>query len=522
MNQKTIKYIPQLGDVFFGLLFIFCLGWAIHFFGYGWNSPIGTGSHSFRQTQTALSTYFLTQGGPWFAYETPVLGPPWSIPMEFPLYQWMVAALHYISGYPLGTSGRLVSVLMFFTSLIFFYQILKIIGFSAKTRLLLVSLLLVTPIYQFYSWSFMIESTALALCLAYAWASIQWLQKEEKKWAFLSLAFGILAALVKITTFFGFNIFLSFFVMHKFLHESNKWEKKTIFKYLNYGTILALIPLLSLSLWVAWSDFLKEQNPLAQGFITSDALKTWNFGTLESKLTWSSWDRILNGHLALGVGKLSTILPFLFFGLFNKTRFLQILSCLFVWLLVPALFTNLYVVHDYYAYANSIFLILAIGLSLSVLLERAHWIPQLTGVLSSIFLVAHLNNIYHSGYKKGQLAFRGDLLHISKAFADPQNNFKKGVLIVWGADWSPEIAFRSLRRVIMDRSDRPLKDKDFLKSIQLAGGKEAIAGLVFCRDKPETFVNDRLHYFGMTEEKPIQLGLCRYFMKKNIEPPISS
>ena len=47
----------------------------------GWDQPI-IDQHGFRQTQTALAAYWLLHGGDWLAYETPVLGSPWSIPME--------------------------------------------------------------------------------------------------------------------------------------------------------------------------------------------------------------------------------------------------------------------------------------------------------------------------------------------------------------------------------------------------------------------------------------------------------
>jgi hypothetical protein len=40
------------------------------------------------------------------AYETPVWGYPWSIPMEFPIYQWIVALFGLI-GIPIETAGRL-------------------------------------------------------------------------------------------------------------------------------------------------------------------------------------------------------------------------------------------------------------------------------------------------------------------------------------------------------------------------------------------------------------------------------
>ena len=38
------------------------------------------------------------------AYETPVLGKPWSIPMEFPLYQWTVVVVSDLTGIALLAS----------------------------------------------------------------------------------------------------------------------------------------------------------------------------------------------------------------------------------------------------------------------------------------------------------------------------------------------------------------------------------------------------------------------------------
>jgi hypothetical protein len=49
--------------------------------------------HGFRQTQTAISAEFMEHGGPFLRYPTPIFGPPWSIPFEFPLYQKIVALI---------------------------------------------------------------------------------------------------------------------------------------------------------------------------------------------------------------------------------------------------------------------------------------------------------------------------------------------------------------------------------------------------------------------------------------------
>ena len=64
-----------------GLLFLACLWIYALVAGMGWSNTI-LDAHGFRQTQTALTTYFMIGQAPKLAYETPVLGPPWSIPLE--------------------------------------------------------------------------------------------------------------------------------------------------------------------------------------------------------------------------------------------------------------------------------------------------------------------------------------------------------------------------------------------------------------------------------------------------------
>ena len=83
------------GNIFL-IIFIISYIYSLWSLSIGWTNPI-LDQHGFRQTQTAISTYYLLQGSPWLAYETTVLGFPWSIPMEFPLYQWLVALKYILS-----------------------------------------------------------------------------------------------------------------------------------------------------------------------------------------------------------------------------------------------------------------------------------------------------------------------------------------------------------------------------------------------------------------------------------------
>src|SRR5690349_21039333 len=98
------------------LLCVFAFGfslWAIHI---GWQNSI-TNSFSFRQCQTAIAARSIQEGGPFFAYETPVLGPPWSVPFEFPFYQGLVGWSARFLPLPLEQTGRLFSVLFFYATL---------------------------------------------------------------------------------------------------------------------------------------------------------------------------------------------------------------------------------------------------------------------------------------------------------------------------------------------------------------------------------------------------------------------
>ena len=98
--------------IFIWIFFLAALVHSIWMASVGWFNPIYD-EHMFRQAQTALSALFLAKGGPFFAYETPLLGAPWAIPFELPVYQWIVAKWHIMSGMPLDQSGRFISRLFF-------------------------------------------------------------------------------------------------------------------------------------------------------------------------------------------------------------------------------------------------------------------------------------------------------------------------------------------------------------------------------------------------------------------------
>ena len=169
----------------------------------GWHNPIAE-EHGFRQTQTALVSYWLLRGSPFFAYETPVLGPPWALPMELPLYQAGAAYASKFSGIPLDQSGRLVSLFCYYASLGTVFWLMRRLRLPAACFVFFGVLYLTSPLYLFWSRAFLIESAAVALSLGYlavCWVAMEGGGRPSLLW--LAALLGSLAAGVKITTWAG-------------------------------------------------------------------------------------------------------------------------------------------------------------------------------------------------------------------------------------------------------------------------------------------------------------------------------
>lgn len=124
----------------------------------------------FRQNQTAMTAQWFDVKNPirgLFFYETPEFGAPWMVPFEFPLYQGVVAILSHRSGFSLTTTGRLVSGLFFLAALIPLWFLVREMRLGLRFFFFSVVLLLFSPLYLYWSRTFMIESTAVFLAFPF-------------------------------------------------------------------------------------------------------------------------------------------------------------------------------------------------------------------------------------------------------------------------------------------------------------------------------------------------------------------
>ena len=208
LNNRLLGWIPFNRLPY--LIFLFSLMLQMYYIQKGLDHTIYD-LHTFRQSQTALTVNFIIEEGFKLDYATPLLGYPYSVPFEFPLYQWCVAMVVILFGLSIDIAGRIVGIFFFYIGIIFLYKVLKLFIANSRIALIPISLILLSPVYLFWTRTVMIESTVLALSLIYIYNSIKFIKKPNSWGISLVFIFGVLASLTKVTTYSIFNVPVFFF-----------------------------------------------------------------------------------------------------------------------------------------------------------------------------------------------------------------------------------------------------------------------------------------------------------------------
>jgi hypothetical protein len=436
--------------------------------------------HSFRQTQTALSAYWLLQGGPWLAYETPVLGNPWSIPFEFPLYQWTVALVAR-SGISLDAAGRIVSFSFYVGTLWPLSLMFRATGISRVAYLSTAILFMTAPLYLYWSRTFLMESCALFFaCLALALLT-SYLQKPTIWLGAGAAAAGTVATLAKATTFPAFAFVGGFLAV---LTLFGKTRRQSVPAFLVASALILLLPFALGYAWVYYTDQIKSANEFGK-LLTSGGLTSWNFGTLQQKLSSTLWNDTLLVRTLPDLFGSAFLVAGLAAGAALSRPQLAVASLLAIagFIVAFLIFTNVHIVHNYYQYANGIFAIAAVGIGLTGIAQgigdRANLlIVPLLGVIVASQL-NYFNEVFKTTIVRDVSTNR--LLEaalIAKEHTRPENS-----IIVFGNDWDSTIPYYSQRKAIAVPFwiPPPLLSR-LVASPQTFLGDRTLGAIVFCRD----------------------------------------
>ena len=405
--------------------------------------------HSFRQTQTALTSYWMIQDGLKLAYETPVVGYPWSIPFEFPVYQVIVASLVKIFDFPLDATGRLVSFAFLLACAWPSLAIVKRLKLASQVAWIFCTLLWSSPLYLFWGRTFMIETTAVFFALVTVQYALDMLETSPKLNSVLLLtSFATLGMLQKATTVGPVLMVMGLVTLTS--HLKSKGFTFPSFKKVIYVAMAFAIPLGITLIWTAFTDDIKMQNPYGTT-ITSSALSEWNYGTLKQRFDINIWMLILVKRIAqYNIGPLGVLIfVYAFFMGKNNLRFI-ILICLILFVLPVMIFTNLHLVHNYYQTASALFLIA--GLTLSVALAVPKKVKGVSILPILVFLLVSSNLfgfhlIYQESVERKYSIENNRTLAASdviRRYTDSESG-----IVVFGNDWSSEIPYYSQRKAFV-------------------------------------------------------------------------
>ena len=435
--------MPRRFNLIVTILLVAALAFSAYILVLGLDAPLFE-RHAFRQSQTAISAYWIAQGGPVLAYETPVLGWPWSVPFEFPTYQLMVAGLAQL-GLGIAAAGRLVSYAFFIGTLGPLWLFFRAYRFDVSAFLLTAVLFILSPLYVFWGRSVMIESTALFFSAAWVACLAGAFQLDRKAWFFgAALLAGTLAALTKSTTFLAFGLPAAAVFLHGGYAILKQKQLGRLWPALLAGVAVGAIPLLVGAAWVVYSDAVKMLNPIGAS-LTSSSLQGWNYGSLERRLSSAFWNDVfmmrslpdLFGYgFPLALVLLGCALP-------DRRHMLIAAAAIGAFLAVPMVFTNLYFVHTYYWTAVGLFPMVAVGLGLHALAKAGR--RDVAIGLLGLIAAAQLAYFVQTGLPDvGKAAATDRVFQVAQL--TKANTASNEAVIVFGLDWSSELLYYSERK----------------------------------------------------------------------------
>ena len=422
-----------LGYVLTGVLAV-VLRWPIM------NFPLSE-AYAFRQFQTTLMIREYMENGLFQVSPLPVFGPPWQVPMEFPLFQWVAALGGNLVGASPQIAGRLTALVFFLVCAVF----VALIGtrlYSARTGFAGFVIFLFAPFGWQWGSAPLIEFAATAGALMSVYLFMVWV--DRRSWwliILMTLTLSIMT-LVKITTGVVWVI--------PIVAVALTWKNSTGVREVltRWPLVIPLAISLILGLvWTRFSDTFKGSNQFTQ-FLTSESLTTWNFGSVDQRLDTRNWFRILEYSEAING------LPLIFFTLTVAAiaiwRYRIITIALATTLFIgPMVFFNLYYMHGYYlsAFYPALVIVIAAGI-----IGIAKFVGDSSGrlIVSGAMVVIVLVMAWTSpeGQVVSQRSTEG-LYQFPLAEEIVENTPKDAGVIMIGCDWNPAYSYLSGRRSLM-------------------------------------------------------------------------
>ncbi|MEJ8816967.1 hypothetical protein [Lacibacter sp. H407] len=357
--------------------------------------------HHYRQSQTAITSLYLSLSEFKLSYLTPIMGSPWTVPMEFPLYQYLALVIHKFSGIDLIVAGKVINISAHIINNLLLLAIGKRLNISSAAVYIALIFYNLFPFYLVFDTVFLIDTFSLTLCLQAIYFLCEWFHYSKKYTSlFFFTIFGTLCGLSKSTTFIGILAPATALLFFYYANRQSVFAKPlrlslTKLRFFLLATTGFVLAFFITFMWVKYADAVKQGNPLSAMW-TSSATRTWNFGTLEQRLSINNWKQYFTYSMLshLSSYMLVGILFVLFSVLSDKKQKLAALSLLLLYLAPLFFFFNLFFIHTYYSTANILFLYLFFGYMFWVVVSAKNRFARVSGW--AVLLLFFVFGLYRS------------------------------------------------------------------------------------------------------------------------------
>jgi hypothetical protein len=347
-------------------------------------------AYGFRLTFTAWTARLFHQEGIELLHpKVPVLGSPWQVPMEFPLYQ-ALAALLMDSGLEEALALRGLSLAFFtLTGWLLYRLVLRLVdGTAALAALVAFGF---SPMAFLWSRAALIESLATAATLAWAlaaWSGAGGQGWRRRAWLATAVVAGSIAMLVKPTTaaWWCLPVLLGMGFTPAAIARGLSKSRQVPRLPWTAAAMVTLVPLLSAAAWTRHADSVKGAGAGTR-FLTSGNAAEWNFGPLSQRADADAWAQAV-GHVVQPVTGAAGLAALVILMARHRQVPLGLWAVLATVPLTVLTFWNLYVVHGYYwmAVAPAIAAGIGTGAVIGIRALPDTWQPVVTVLAALVWL----------------------------------------------------------------------------------------------------------------------------------------
>lgn len=361
----------------------------------------------------------------------------------------------------------------------------------------------------------MMESTVLLFSMWFVASVGDFLDHSSVYGLIEMILVASLAACIKITTFVGFSFAAALLVVLSFwISRGTPHKIKNFLRYALIGLTVA-VSILALLVWLRFSDTLKSSNILGTSFQgSSPGMMIWNFGTLAQRKSMELWHVALVRAPDEAIGNWAALALLGIYAVIRLSwRQLIVIASLFaLYLSVFFVFTNLHLIHHYYQYANSIFLMAAAGYILHAGLQRD---KAIAFVLLLVVCTTEIFGFY--------TYFYDDMIQPNRQLQTMLSTFIRETIpdsdmfIATGLSWSSEVPYYAERRALMIPDNATQAELTAIsKDLSQVTGGLPVGAVVVCPNSFQSGSNSATPYTHLMSQlsrdrHPHIVGYCKVY-----------